>query len=110
MLLCYGWKESDRLLECIDSVCDGNENSDVSSEGEGEGKLLGEGEEGGSRNSHCCVVFSVAMTLDSGHGGWRLHLHFKCSQNMRPPAADQLVFELTCGQTAHANYLGVILR
>ena len=73
MLLCHGWKESDRLLECIDSACDGNEDSDFSSEGEVEEKLLGEGEEGGSGNSHCCVVFSVAISHDYGCGGWRLH-------------------------------------
>ncbi len=35
-------------------------------------------------------------------------MHFKCSQNMRTPAAGQLVRKLACGQTALANYLGVI--
>ena len=73
MLLCHGWKESDRLLECIDSACDGNEDSDFSSEGGVEEKLLGEGEEGGSGNSHCCVVCSAAMSHDHGRGGWWLH-------------------------------------
>ena len=91
MLLCHGWKESDRLLECIDSACDGNEASDFSSAGEVEEKLLGEGEEGGSGNSHCCVVSSVAISHDYGCGGWRLHPHFKCSQNMRTATAGQLV-------------------
>ena len=57
MLLRRPQKESGRFLLCFDSACDGNENSDFSSEGEVEGKLLGEGEEGGSGNSHCCVVW-----------------------------------------------------
>jgi hypothetical protein len=73
--------------------------------GEIEGKLLGEGEEGGGGNSQCHVVWRCAG--DSG-GAAVAALHLKHSQNLRP-AAGQIVRELACGQTAAANYLGVIL-
>ena len=73
MLLRRRQKESGRFLLCFDSACDGDENSNFSSEGEVEGKLLGEGEEGGSGHSHCCVVCSVVMSHDRGCGSWWLH-------------------------------------
>ena len=41
----------------MDSFRDGKENSEFRSVGEVEGKLVGEGEDGGSGNLHCCIVW-----------------------------------------------------
>ncbi len=41
----------------MDSARDGKENGEFRSVGEVEGKLVGEGEDGGGRYSHCHIVW-----------------------------------------------------